>query len=327
MRHKPQMDEKFWASAASELSPFAVYSAQEWSTLSNGSPAPINEAALKRLRSVGDTISLAQVDEIYLTVSRILSTHARATRKLYKRRASFLPHVKARTPFIIAIAGSVAVGKSTTARLIQELTRQWPSSPKVDLITTDGFLLPNDELERRAIMHRKGFPESYDRVAMLRFLSDIKSGKPEVTAPVYSHLKYDIDPDQTATIKTPDILIFEGLNVLQSRAADTSDTPTPLASDHFDFSIYVDAAEPDIKKWYIDRFLGLRETAFRDPASHFKRFADLSDTQAVARATELWDTINAVNLSQNIRPTRPRADLILHKSADHHIDRVALRRL
>jgi len=317
----------FWKTANADLSPFAVYSAQEWSRLSDGERNLFSETDLKNLRSVGDAISLAEVDQIYLTVSRLLAAHAGATRKLLKEHAAFLPHVKERTPFIIAIAGSVAVGKSTTARLIQELIRRWPNAPTVDLVTTDGWLYPNAELERRGIMHRKGFPESYDRQTMLRFLSDVKSGRTDVTAPVYSHLKYDIDPAASVTISQPDVLIFEGLNVLQSRSADTADTPTPLASDHFDFSIYVDAAEPDVKSWYINRFLGLRETAFRDPASHFKRFADLSDRQATDRATELWDTINAVNLVENIRPTRPRADLILRKGADHHIKRVALRRL
>ena len=317
----------FWKTARADLSPFAVYSAKEWSTLSDGRTTRFSEKNLKRLRSVGDSMSLTQVDEIYLTVSRILAAHARATRKLYKKRATILPHVKARTPFIIAIAGSVAVGKSTTARLIQELIRRWPNKPRVDLVTTDGWLYPNAELEHRGIMHRKGFPESYDRQTMLRFLSDVKSGKSDVSAPVYSHLKYDIDPEAAITISQPDVLIFEGLNVLQSRAADASDTPTPLASDHFDFKIYVDAYEPHIKTWYINRFLALRETAFRDPNSHFKRFADLADTQATDRATELWDTINAVNLSQNIRPTRPRADLILRKGEDHQINRVGLRRL
>lgn len=317
----------FWKTARADLSPFAVYSAQEWSTLSDGRPAPISEKDLANLRSVGDATSLSEVDQIYLTVSRILSAHARATRHLYKKRASFLPQVKERTPFVIAIAGSVAVGKSTTARLIQELIRRWLNTPHVDLVTTDGWLYPNAELERRGIMHRKGFPESYDRAAMLRFLSDVKSGQKDVTAPVYSHLKYDIDPDQTVTISQPDVLIFEGLNVLQSRAADTSDTPTPLASDHFDFSIYVDAYEPHIKSWYVNRFLALRETAFRNPASHFNRWANLTDAQATDRASELWDTINAVNLSENIRPTRPRANLILRKGEDHLINRIALRRL
>lgn len=317
----------FWNTARADLSPFAVYSAQEWSRLSDGERNLFNETDLKNLRSVGDAISLAEVDQIYLTVSRLLAAHAKATRKLFKERAAFLPHVKERTPFIIAIAGSVAVGKSTTARLIQELIRRWPNAPTVDLVTTDGWLYPNAELERRGIMHRKGFPESYDRQTMLRFLSDVKSGRTDVTASVYSHLKYDIDPDASVTISQPDVLIFEGLNVLQSRSADTADTPTPLASDHFDFSIYVDAAEEDVKRWYINRFLGLRETAFRDPDSHFKRFADLTDSQATNRATELWETINAVNLVENIRPTRPRADLILRKGADHHINRVALRRL
>lgn len=317
----------FWQTARADLSSFAVYSAKEWSTLADGSPAPIGEKDLKNLKSVGDAISLSEVDRIYLTVSRLLSAHARSKRKLFKRRAEFLPHIKGRTPFIIAIAGSVAVGKSTTARLVQELIKRWPNAPTVDLVTTDGWLYPNAELERRGIMHRKGFPESYDRTAMLRFLSDVKSGKSQIKAPVYSHLKYDIDPDHQITVSQPDVLIFEGLNVLQSRAVDASDTPTPLASDHFDFSIYVDAKETHIKSWYVDRFLALRETAFRNPESHFKRFADLTDAQATTRATELWDTINAVNLSQNIRPTRPRADLILHKGKNHLINKIALRRL
>ena len=315
----------FWSAVDNTPhSPFTVFSARAWSALTKGDRSDLSEQDVRQLRSIGDAISLAEVDHIYLAVSRLLEAHVASTRTLYSSRAEFLPNTRDRTPFIIGIAGSVAVGKSTTARVVQSLLQQWPGSPKVDLITTDGFLWPNAELTNRNIMHRKGFPESYDRARMLQFLSDVKSGKPNVTAPVYSHLKYDIDPDQTAVIQTPDILIFEGLNVLQPP---TADTPTALASDFFDFSIYVDAAEADVKAWYINRFLKLRETAFSNPASHFSHYASLSDTQAVARATELWDTINAVNLRENIRPTRPRADLILRKGADHLIKKIALRRL
>jgi type I pantothenate kinase len=318
----------FWAdNAAQTLSPFAVFTAAQWSNLTTTAQNPLTEADLKRLRSLGDAISLAEVDHIYLAVARLLSAHVETTRSLYKMRAEMLPNVRARTPFIIAIGGSVAVGKSTTARLIQQLLRDWPDAPRVDLITTDGFLLPNTSLTEKGIMHRKGFPESYDRPTMLRFLSDVKAGKKNVTAPVYSHLKYDIDPDQRATLNQPDILIFEGLNVLQPPIFDKSGQSIPLASDYFDFSIYVDAAEADIKRWYINRFLTLRQTAFNDPNSHFKHYASLSDAAAVERAIELWTTINAVNLRENIRPTRPRADLILRKGPNHLVEKIALRRL
>ena len=317
----------FWSKiAAKRLSPFSVYSTDDWSTLADGKSVHLTQAELTRLKSLGDALSQTEVDHIYIALSNVLSAHYDATQTLYRDRASLLPAVRAKTPFVIAIAGSVAVGKSTTARLILELLRQWPSAPKVALVTTDGFLWPNAELTRNDMMHRKGFPESYDRATMLQFLSDLKSGKPKLTVPVYSHLKYDIDPDEKQLIDRPDILIFEGLNVLQSPRT-APNNPIPLASDFFDFSIYVDAAETHVKKWYIDRFLRLRETAFANPNSHFSHYASLDDKAAKARATELWDTINAVNLRENIRPTRARADLILRKGADHFVKKIALRRL
>ncbi len=282
---------------------------------------------VKRLRSLGDHLDLAEAERIYLPLSRLLSRHVEAMRGLFEERRDFLSFTGEKTPFVIGIAGSVAVGKSTTARVLQELMRRWPSSPSVDLITTDGFLHPNAVLEDRGLMRRKGFPESYDRKAMIRFLSDIKAGQGQVKAPVYSHLVYDVVAGENITIDRPDILIFEGLNVLQTPQLGKRLGPTPVASDYFDFSIYVDAPTPLIHDWYISRFMGLRQTAFADPSSFFHKYAELTDEAAARTANDLWGTINLVNLQKNILPTRSRANLILRKGKDHLVEQVSLRRL
>ncbi len=300
------------------------FSRQDWARLRENTPLNLEAGEIARLRSLGDHIDVEEVEEIYLPISRLLSSHVDAMAELFEARRKFLRFNAPKAPFIIGIAGSVAVGKSTTARVLQELLRRWPSSPNVALVTTDGFLYPNAELERRGLMERKGFPESYDRSDMVRFLSEIKSGREQVLAPVYSHLHYDILPQETVAVELPDILIFEGLNVLQT----PDQLPdSPLVSDFFDFSIYVDAKPEHIRDWYVTRFMTLRQTAFADPNSFFHRYASLSAEEAEAKAQSLWEEINLVNLEQNIRPTRPRARLILRKGADHLVEWIGLRRL
>ena len=283
---------------------------------------------MQRLSSLNDPIALDEVRRIYLSLSRLLSAHVETSQSLFALRKRFFKADNAiKTPFIIGIAGSVAVGKSTTARILKELLRRWPTSPQVDLVTTDGFLFPNQLLRERNLMERKGFPDSYDVGAILRFLSSIKSGQTSVRAPVYSHLTYDVMPGQFVTIDRPDILIFEGLNVLQPRELPKDGKFVPFISDFFDFSIYLDAEETLIHEWYITRFMRLRETAFRNPESFFHRYSQLSEDAARAIAEGLWGNINLKNLRENILPTRPRADLILRKGADHLIEEVALRKL
>ena len=311
-----------------DFSPFRFFSAEQWSQFRADTPLTLSEDEVRRLRSLNDPVDLGEIRRIYLSLSRLLSAHVESSQLLFNQRKSFLNIDQAfKTPYIIGIAGSVAVGKSTTARVLAELLKRWPSSPKVDLVTTDGFLLPNEVLRRENLMDRKGFPDSYDVGAVLRFLSDIKAGQPNVRAPSYSHLTYDVLPGEYTVVDRPDILIFEGINVLQVRALPEDGKIVPFVSDFFDFSIYIDAEESDIHKWYVDRFMRLRETAFINPESFFHRYAAIKTDAARAVAESLWDNINLKNLKQNILPTRPRADLILRKGPDHLIEQVALRKL
>ncbi|QCL94993.1 type I pantothenate kinase [Agrobacterium tumefaciens] len=311
-----------------EYSPYHFFSSEEWSKFRADTPLTLSADEVKRLRSLDDPIDLDEVRRIYLSLSRLLSSHVEASQLLFEQRNRFLNMADVnKTPFVIGIAGSVAVGKSTTARILKELLARWPSSPKVDLITTDGFLYPNEFLRRENLMERKGFPESYDIGALLRFLSAIKAGQPNVKAPRYSHLTYDVLPNEFTVIDQPDILIFEGINVLQSRDLPAGGRIVPIVSDFFDFSIYIDADEGLIHNWYVNRFMNLRKTAFRDPNSFFNRYASISEEAALSIAEGLWQNINLKNLRQNIVPTRPRADLILRKGKNHLIDTVALRKL
>ncbi len=311
-----------------KYSPYRFFSAEKWATFRADTPLTLTEEEVQRLGSLNDPIDLNEVRRIYLSLSRLLSAHVETSQALFALRSRFFAaDDSVKTPFIIGIAGSVAVGKSTTARILKELLRRWPSSPKVDLVTTDGFLYPNAVLRERNLMERKGFPESYDVGALLRFLSAIKSGHAHAYAPVYSHLTYDVMPGEYVTVDRPDILVFEGLNVLQPRELPKDGKFVPFVSDFFDFSIYIDADETLIHEWYINRFMRLRETAFRNPASFFHRYTQLSDEAARSIGEGLWANINLKNLRENILPTRPRADLILRKGADHLVQEVALRKL
>jgi len=313
---------------SNDTSPYRFFSAEEWAAFRADTPLTLTSDEVRRLRSLNDPVDLEEVRQIYLSLSRLLSAHVESSQLLFEQRKRFLNLSDiAKTPFVIGIAGSVAVGKSTTARILKELLARWPSSPKVDLVTTDGFLLPNAVLRRDGLMERKGFPESYDVGALLRFLSAIKAGQPNVRAPCYSHLTYDVLPDQFVTIDRPDILVFEGINVLQVRDLPADGKIVPFVSDFFDFSIYIDADEVLIRKWYVDRFMRLRETAFKDPNSFFHRYSEVSETSARAIAEGLWKNINLKNLHDNIQPTRPRADLILRKGRNHLVEQVALRKL
>ena len=310
-----------------DLSPHLVFSIEEWAKLREDAPMTLTAEEVVALKSLNDPISLEEVERVYLPISRLLGLYVSATQELFHVTRRFLGTKNGKTPFVIGIAGSVAVGKSTTARILRELLKRWPSAPKVDLVTTDGFLLPNAVLAAEGLMERKGFPESYDVAALLAFLADIKAGKPRVTAPVYSHLTYDIVPGETISVDRPDILILEGLNVLQPHDLPKDGKAVPFVSDFFDFSIYIDADEDDVRAWYVDRFMRLKETRFRDPRSYFHRYAEIGAAEADAIAENLWERINLVNLRDNILPTRPRADLILRKGADHTVAEVALRKL
>lgn len=313
--------------AAATLSPYREFTAQQWGELRKDTPLPLTAEDLEKLKGFGERISLSEVSEIYLPLSRLLNLYVGETQELYRVTSDFLGHAQAKVPYIIGVAGSVAVGKSTTSRILQALLARWPNHPKVDLITTDGFLYPNKVLEERDLMGRKGFPESFDIKRLLQFLSDVKAGSRNVGAPVYSHFSYDILEGEQIVVDQPDILIVEGLNVLQPARPTEIDEPHPFVSDFFDFSIFLDAEEISLRRWYTERFLSLRRTSFQDPKAYFHRYAGLSDAEATATAEGIWTSINLANLRKNILPTRQRADLILRKGDDHRIRQVFLRKL
>ncbi|KDA04896.1 pantothenate kinase [Microbacterium sp. CH12i] len=305
------------------LSPYREIDRADWARLAADLDQPLSEMEVVELRGLGDRLSLDEVREVYLPLSRLLSLYATSTKRLGAATSHFLHEDDSTTPFVVGVAGSVAVGKSTIARLLRELMSRWPGTPRVELVTTDGFLYSNAELERRGLMERKGFPESYDRRALLSFLTEVKSGAPEVRAPFYSHMRYDIVPDATVVVRRPDVVIVEGLNVLQPPPA-----PNDVAvSDLFDFSIYVDAAPADVERWYVDRFLALRKGSFSNPSSYFNVFAHLTDDEAEATALGYWNDINMPNLVENVMPTKHRATLVLNKGADHSVESVLLRKL
>ncbi|MBK8868210.1 MAG: type I pantothenate kinase [Dermatophilaceae bacterium] len=307
--------------------PYVDFDRRDWSRLRENHPMSLTADDLARLRGLEHPLDLQEVEEVYLPLSRLLTFYAEASERLHAVTSDFLLERPQRTPFVIGVAGSVAVGKSTTSRILRELLSRWPSTPRVSLLTTDGFLHPNAELRRRGILHRKGFPESYDRRALLRFLAEVKGGKAEVSAPVYSHLSYDIVPGERVTVSKPDVLIVEGLNVLGAPPVRPMGGTGMAVSDFFDFSVYVDARVSHIERWYVERFLKLRETAFSDPDSYFHRYSTLSDSEAEATALTIWQTINGPNLVENVLPTRQRASLIIVKGEDHSVRKVRLRKL
>jgi type I pantothenate kinase len=308
---------------AEEPSPFVEISRADWAELAQATDLPLTESEISQIRGLGDFLDMAEVADVYLPLSRLLNLYVAETQKLHAVTSGFLGERAKRVPFIIGVAGSVAVGKSTVSRLLKELLSRWEGTPSVALVTTDGFLYPNAELERRGIMARKGFPESYDRLALLQFVADIKSGAEKVSAPVYSHLSYDIVPGETVDIESPDVVIIEGLNVLQGPGENQAVT----LSDYFDFKIYVDAETENIASWFLNRFAKLRDSAFTNPKSYFHRYAEMDEAKAFARAEEIWATINLPNLVQNIAPTRSRATLVLQKGARHAVERVLLRKV
>ena len=308
-------------SQSASISPFVEISRADWAALAHTTDNPLTESELIQIRGLGDELDLNEVTEVYLPLSQLLNIYATEAQRLHRASSDFLGERAARTPFIIGVAGSVAVGKSTVSRLLRELLSRWQTTPKVALVTTDGFLLPNAELERRGIMQRKGFPESYDRKALLNFVADIKSGVESVSAPIYSHLSYDIT-DQRVVVESPDVVIIEGLNVLQPPAPGQE----VALSDYFDFKIYVDAEVQNLTKWFLRRFEKLREGAFTNPKSYFHRYAEMDKDQALGRAGEIWQSINLPNLIANIAPTRSRATLVLRKGDNHRVESVLLRK-
>jgi len=308
-------------------SPFVDFDRSSWAQLGRNVPLPLAADELDQVRSLGDEVDLDEVREVYLPLSRLLTLHVQEGGRLYRAYRTFLGGTTVRTPFVIGVAGSVSVGKSTTARLMQLLLARWPQHPRVELVTTDGFLYPNAELERRELMTRKGFPESYDRRALLRFVTEVKAGRSEVSAPVYSHLTYDIVAGERYAVRRPDILLLEGLNVLQPAPTPREGLAALAVSDFIDFSVFVDAATEDIRRWYVERFLRLRETAFRNPDSYFRRYAALDEKEATARAEWIWAEINGPNLERNITPTRGRASLVLRKGPDHSVTGIRLRKV
>lgn len=312
---------------ALDASPYRTFSRGEWAKLRNGVQLTLTEEELVRLSGLIERISQDEVTEIYLPVSKLVNYYVRAAQLLHSATSKFFNRGEAKMPFIIGIAGSVAVGKSTSARVLRELLARWSAHQRVDLVPTDGFLWPNAELERRGIMHRKGFPESFDQARLLEFVADVKAGRSHVEAPVYSHFSYDIVPGEKIVVDRPDILIVEGLNVLQPAKLPKHGEAVPFVSDFFDFSIYIDADPALIEKWYVARFLRLWRTAFRDKDAYFYRYSKLSQEQAIAQALKLWRTINLVNLKKNILPTRQRANLILSKAEAHRVETVSLRKL
>ena len=307
-----------------EISPFLHFSRAEWAALRADTPLTLTLEDLVKLQSLDDPISVEDVVEIYLPLSRLLALYVAATQGLFKATQRFLGNEDGKTPYIVGLAGSVSVGKSTTARILQALLSRWPNTPKVDLVTTDGFLHPNEVLAREGLMEKKGFPESYDTASLLRFVARVKAGERHVRAPLYSHLHYDVTPGEHAVIDRPDILIVEGLNVLLPNKLGNE---IPFVSDYFDFSVYLHAREEDLEDWYVSRFMRLRQTAFRDPRSYFRKYADIGDAEAVETARSIWTRINLKNLHDNILPTKARASLVLTKDSGHKISAVALRKL
>jgi type I pantothenate kinase len=309
------------------LSPYHRFTRSEWAALRADTPLTLSMEDLTRLRSLNDPISLEEVVAIYLPLSRLLALYVAATQGLYKATQRFLGADGGKVPYIIGVGGSVAAGKSTLSRVMQALLSRWPNTPKVELVTTDGFLYPNAVLESEGLLERKGFPESYDGTKLLSFVSDVKAGEPTVQAPVYSHVTYDIVPGESIIIDRPDILILEGLNVLSANRGAKDGRAIPFVSDFFDFSVYLHATEDDLERWFVARFMRLRDTAFRNPLSYFKKYAELDDAQAEATARDIWTRINLRNLRENILPTMPRASLVLTKGPNHIIEEVELRKL
>ncbi|GDX34703.1 pantothenate kinase [Actinomycetes bacterium] len=305
-----------------DIDRYLRFDREQWSMLRAQTPLTLGEKELEAARGINDRIDLEEVATVYLPLTRLINLYVAATQSLHRVSATFLGTMAPKVPYVIGIAGSVAVGKSTSARILQSLLGRWPEHPRVELITTDGFLYPNAVLEERGLMNRKGFPESYDTKRLLQFVRDVKAGTSEVSAPVYSHVVYDVIADREEIVRQPDILIIEGLNVLQ-----TGSSTNEFVSDYFDFSIYIDAVESDIENWFIERFQTLRKTIFQDPNSFFKHFADLTEEQAASLAHDIWVAINGKNLQENIAPTRARASLVLHKGADHKVNAIHLRKL